>query len=174
MKKAKSSTMERHTPPWAIKEEREGEAENPGPGDDAGDEVENLRIESVNASSAHANKLAIFKCKAHLQFVQESCLTKGLLATFEKEAKEVGKSVIGSPLDPEHSKAAAGVAAVAVVGLAPYPVPEPTDDYLDAEATGRCKIVCTDIGGCTLAVAHIMDGLEGLKAPRKLHGPTTS
>ena len=68
------------------------------------------------------------KCKAHLQFIQESCLTKGLRTTFEKEAKEVGKKIIGSPLDPEHSKAAAGVAAIAAEGLALYPVPEPTDD----------------------------------------------
>ena len=69
--------------------------------------------------------------------------------------KEVMKKVIGSPLDPEHMKASAGVVAIAVKDLALYAVPDPTDDYRDAEATGRCKIVCTDLGGCTLACANI-------------------
>ena len=30
-------------------------------------------------------------------------------------------------------------------GMVPYPIPKPTDDYLDALATGRCCIYCLDL-----------------------------
>ena len=119
------------------------------------DEDDELVIESINASSANTNKVAILESDAQLQFIQETCLTKALQATFDKEAKEYKKSAIGSPLDPEHIKATAGVAAVAQKPLHMYPIPNPTDDYKDAEKTGRCKICCIDIGGQTLACANV-------------------
>ena len=117
-------------------------------------------LESINASSATANRLALLESDAHIQFVQETCLTKGLQAAFEKEAKEFQKSAIGSPLDPEHSKASAGVAVIAVEGLNFYQLPKPTEDYKDAEKIGRCKIFCVDIAGQTLAVRISMAGQE--------------
>ena len=123
-------------------------------GGEQGDEEE-LHIESTNATSANTNKLAILESDAHIQFIQETCLTKALQASFEKEAREYKKLAIGSPLDPEHIKATAGVAAIAVQTIKMYPVPNPTEDYKDAEKTGRCKIICTDIGGHTLACANI-------------------
>ena len=62
-----------------------GEAEKLGCGDG---EDQELLIESINASSATANRLALLESDAHIQFVQETCLTKNLQAEFEKEAKE--------------------------------------------------------------------------------------
>ena len=35
--------------------------------------------------------------------------------------------------------------------LAAYPIPKPTEDDRDAEKSGRCKVVCFDAGGCTVA-----------------------
>ena len=40
-------------------------------------------------------------------------------------------------------------------GLVAYPIPKPTEDYLDAERSGRCKIVCFDAGGCTVVCAIV-------------------
>ena len=62
-------------------------------------------FESINASSATANRLALLESDAHVQFVQETRLTKALQVTFDKDAKEYHKNAIGSPLDPEHSNA---------------------------------------------------------------------
>ena len=67
-----------------------------------GDSDDDIEIESANVSSAHEHKLAILESDAHLQFLQETCLTKTLQAAFDKEAKVAGKKAIGSPLDPEH------------------------------------------------------------------------
>jgi exonuclease III len=114
-----------------------------------------MEIESINASSASKNDDALLESDASIQFIQESGLTKTLQASFDKEAREHGKKAIGSPLDPEHAKASAGVAAVTTKNLELYPAPEPTDDYKDAELTGRCKILCIDLGGTTLACANI-------------------
>ena len=102
-------------------------------GNDDGIEEELLILESINTSSAHANKQEILEGDAHIQFLQEACLTKTLLAAFDKDAKAKGKRITGGPLDPEHTEAAAGVAAVAVKGLIIYPITQPIDDYLDEE-----------------------------------------
>ena len=126
-------------------------------------EDQEIIIEVINASSATVNRLALLESDAHVQFVQETCLTKGLQATFDKEAKEYHKKAIGSPLDPEHSKATAGVAVIAVEGLNFYQLPNPTDDYKDAEKLGRCKIYCVDIAGQTLACANIYGWSGGIK-----------
>ena len=68
-------------------------------GDDDTEEGEedDLVIELINASSANANKLAILESDAHIQFVQETCLTKALQAIFDKDAKEYNKVAIGNP-----------------------------------------------------------------------------
>ena len=96
-------------------------------------EYQEIILGSITASSATANKLALLESNAHIQFVQETRLTKALQAAFDKEAKEYHKNAIGSPLDPEHSNASAGVAVIAVKGLNFYPLPNPTEDYTDAE-----------------------------------------
>ena len=77
--------------------------------------------------------------------------TDGTLAII----KEYHKNAIGSPLDPEHSNASAGVAVIAVKGLNFYPLPNPTEDYKDAEKMGRCKTDCVDIAGETLVCANV-------------------
>ena len=56
---------------------------------------------------------------------------------------------------------------VAVKGLVLYPITQPTDDYLDAEKTGRCKIFCIDIGGHTVACAVIYGWTDGSKGSRE-------
>ena len=95
---------------------------------------------SINASSANGpNKVALFESGAHVQFVQESCISDKQQQSFEKEAATYQMKFIGSPLDPEHIKATAGVAALAVNSLTIYPAIDVTDDYRDAVNTGRCK-----------------------------------
>ncbi len=60
----------------------------------------------------------------------------------------------------EHAKATADGAAPAVTVLALNPLFGPSEAYKHAEATGRCKLVCFDKGGGTLACATI-DGRRG-------------
>ena len=129
--------------------------------------VQEIILESINASSATANRLALLESDAHIQFVQETCLTKALQAAFEKEAKDHPKNAIGSPLDPEHSKATAGVAVIAVKGLNFYQLPNPTEDYKDAEKMGRCKIYCVDIAGQTLVCANVYGWSGGVKGSKE-------
>jgi len=59
------------------------------------------------------------------------------------------------------------VAAVAVKGLIIYPITQPTDDYLDAEKTGRCKIFCVDIAGHTLVCAVVYGWTGGTKGSKE-------
>ena len=88
-----------------------------------------------------------------------------------KEANAKGKTYIGGPTDPEQGKAAAGVGALFLKGLAAYEVQNPTDDYKDAERSGRCKIVCFDAGGTTIVCA-IVYGWTGAKKGNDLAART--
>ena len=83
------------------------------------------------------------------------------------EAREFKKRFMGGPTDPEQAKAAAGVGALATDGFTLYPVPDPTPDYRDAEATGRCIILCTDVGGVTLACANVYGWTGGIKGSKE-------
>ena len=56
---------------------------------------------------------------------------------------------------PEQAKPSAGVGAIAEEGLCIYTLTDPIDDYIDAENTGRCKIICMDVKGITYTFATI-------------------
>ena len=88
-----------------------------------------------------------------------------------KEANAKGKVYVGGPTDPEQSKAAAGVGALSCKGLGVYEIQNPTNDYCDAERSGRCKIVCFDAGGTTVACA-IIYGWTGAKRGNDLAART--
>ena len=85
-------------------EEEEGATDKAEPGgkigNDDGSEEELVVLESINASSAQANKLAILEGDAHLQLLQETCLAKILLAAFDKDAKAKGKNDHWEPARP--------------------------------------------------------------------------
>ena len=89
--------------------------------------------------------------------IQEACLTQSSDTENENDAHAKGKSYIGGPTDPEQGKAAAGVGALFLKGLAAYEVINPTEDYRDAERSGRCKTVCFDSGGVTITCAIVYD-----------------
>ena len=56
-------------------------------------------------------------------------------------------------------------------GLAAYEIPKPTEDYRDADRSGRCKIVCFDPGGTTITCA-IIYGWTGAKKGNDLAART--
>ena len=89
----------------------------------------------------------------------------------DSDAKAKGKSYIGGPTDLEQGKAAAGVGALFHKSLAAYEIVNPTADYRDAEKSGRCKIVCVDAGGATIACA-IVYGWTGAKKGNSLAART--
>ena len=64
-----------------------------------------------------------------------------------------------------------GVGALFLKELAAYATPKLTEDYRDAEKSGRCKIVCFDAGGCTVACG-IVYGWTGAKKGTKLAART--
>ena len=156
---------ERHKPEWTMENEREYAAGNLGPTETQDEDTGSARLvaETVNVTSANTNRKTILDRKVHMQFIQEMCLAKAQREAMKKEAKAAGKNFIGGPTDPEQAKAAAGVGALSVEGLGIYSVPKPISDYADAEATGRCKIVCCDVGGCTLAIAIVYGWTGGTK-----------
>ena len=80
---------------------------------------------------------------------------QGTTRDIAEEARSIGKAFQGGPTDPEQGKAAAGVGFLSLEGLNLYPVAKPIKDYCDAEATGRCKIVCFDMAGVTCVIAVI-------------------
>ena len=55
--------------------------------------------------------------------------------------------------------------------LSAYEIVNPTADYRDAERSGRCKIVCIDAGGATIACA-IVYGWTGAKKGNSLAART--
>ena len=126
-----------------------------------------MKIASTNITSAVTHRVVALGMKAHLQCLQEVCLPKRLIKGMIADAIEAGKSFIGGPVDPEHAKATAGVGFLAVKGLVLYPHPNPSKDYVDAEASGRCMIVCTDLGGCTLAIATVYGWTGAVKGSRE-------
>ena len=96
---------------------REHEASNLGPEDtdrESGTDAKVLKliIESINVSSANTNRNTILARKAHVQMIQETCLTKAQNGDMQREAKKVKKQFQGGPADPEQAKAAAGVGIV--------------------------------------------------------------
>ena len=112
-------------------------------------------METSNPTSLNSNRDTALARKAHFQGIQEACLTEAQIKGMKIEAIAKGKTYIGGPTDPEQGKAAAGIGALFLKGLAAYEIPNPTDDYRDAEKSGRCKIVCIDAGGSTIACAIV-------------------
>ena len=147
-----------------MQTEREHEAKNPGPEGSESDStpLRRLIVETTNVTSANSNRKTIFGRKAHLQLIQETCLTKAQRIAMQKEARLISKQFEGGPTDPEQAKAAAGVGIVSVEGISVYPIAKPIKDYLDAAATGRCAIYCMDVSGVTMAIAVIY-GWTGAK-----------
>ena len=119
-----------------------------------------IRIETINVTSLITNGWIALRRKSHVQLLQETCIS--VLHKFKADAKKVGKTFEGGPTDPEHGRPSAGVGALAYEGLKVYQVTNPTKDYLDAVATGRCIIICMDLGGTTLSIACIY-GWTGAK-----------
>ena len=114
-----------------------------------------LTLETINVTSANKHKFTMLKRKAHVQFAQEIRLNEGQVSSMKGEAAKVGKTMDAGPKDPEQLKTSAGVATIAMKDLRMYHVTRPIDDYKDAIATGRCRITCMYIDGCTLAVANL-------------------
>ena len=76
---------EKHTPWWAIKEEREEEAKNPGPDQDDWDTI---FIETSNITSGNTNKEIAFAREGAIQFLQEVGMNEGQRADMAIKAKE--------------------------------------------------------------------------------------
>ena len=109
-----------------------------------GAHFERFLMETSNVILLNSNRDAALVRKADFQGIQEPCLTEAQIKGMKTEATPKGKTYIGGPTDPEQGKAAAGVGALFLKGLAAYGIKIPTDDYRDAETNGRCKIVCFD------------------------------
>ena len=160
-----------------MRREREFEARNPGPAtleptvagivqqdnNEKGPNVTKLNLEVINVSSVATNGRAIWEREAHVQLILETLVPPNAAGTYRQQAKGYNKVLEVGPLDPEQNKAAAGVGIVAVTGLRPYKLPNPTEDMRGAEATGRCVIYCIDLAGATLVIAVIYGWTGGTK-----------
>ena len=120
-----------------------------------------LTIETSNITSAHTKRHTAMERTIHLQMLQETCLTIEQIKSMQAAAKAVNKQFLGGPNDPEQAKTAAGFGTLATKDLVMYHIPNPTKDYDDAHATGRCHIVTVDVGGVSLTIANIYIWLGG-------------
>ena len=111
-----------------------------------------LRFKTSNVTSALTNEDVILSSGAHILATQEHCLNEARTKPFQAIARAKGKRFEGGPLDPEAGRRNAGVRAVTLQGLIPYPIPSPTADYSDAVVTGRsaihhtCSSCCLRLG----------------------------
>ena len=123
-----------------------------------------IKMETSNATSLNTNRETALKRDAHFQAVQEACLNEAQIATMKAAANRTGKGYIGGPTDPEQGKAAAGVGALFHKDISAYEVTNPIKDYADAVQSGRCKIICFDAGGVTVACGIISGWTRADKA----------
>ena len=135
-------------------EEREEGAKTRGPCDDDGSDLSILTFETINVASAAKNQKTLLERKAHIVAFQEHCLNENQLRSSKAAARARNRNLEGGPLDPETGKTNAGVGILTRKGV-PYPVPKPTDDYLDALSTGRYCIYSVDPEHFTLVIAII-------------------
>ena len=66
-------------------------------------------------------------------------------------------------MDPEHGKASAGVGLICSDELKLYPIPKPTDAYLDVVETGQCMSLNFDLEKDTLPIAILYGWTGGTK-----------
>ena len=88
IKPARNIWWGKHKAHWNMKKEREHEAANPGPESIDPKELK-LILESINVTSANSNRNTILGRKAHVQMIQETCLTKTQKGDMQQEAKKV-------------------------------------------------------------------------------------
>ena len=122
-----------------------------------------IKLELINVTSIVTNGRAIWEREAHVQLIVETLVPPEMAGEYHQQAMQYNKVLEVGPVDPEQNKAAAGVGILAVKGLRPYKLPNPTDDIKDAEATGRCAIYCLDLAGQTLTIAVIYGWTGGTK-----------
>ena len=135
---------------WNLQEERQGEADNPGPSSDANEEDEILIIESANITSASTNMQQLLSRTAIITCFQEHCLNPAQLISPKGAAKNHVKHVMAGQLEPERGRASAGVGIITNAGINMHPVPDPLQYYSDAYLKGRCAIYGMDCGMYTL------------------------
>ena len=90
-------------------------------------------METSNVTSLNSNRETPLARIAHSQAIQEACLNEAQLAAMKTAASTRGKTYIGGPTVPEQGKAAAGAGALFHKDVAAYEIPNPIDDYVDAE-----------------------------------------
>ena len=86
----KDEAKEKHTPRWAIKNEREEEAKNPGP---PLTDCDTIDIETSNITSGDTNKETAFARKAAIQFLQEVGVNEGQRVDMAVKAIEATKTI---------------------------------------------------------------------------------
>ena len=91
-----------------------------------GDQSTKVNLELINVSSIATNGRAVWERPAHVQIILETLVPPEAAGTYQWQAKQYNKVLEMGPLDPEANKAAAGVGIVAVEGLRPYKLPNPT------------------------------------------------
>lgn len=112
-------------------------------------------METSNATSLNSNRETALARKTHFQAIQEACLNEAQVAAMRAAASLRGKTYIAGPTAPKQGKVAAGVWALFHKDIAAFEIPDPIDDYKDAANNGRCKILCFDAGGITVACGII-------------------
>ena len=180
-----ASKEDRRTPRWALREEREHEAGNPGPVGSEGDDQEAAKaqaategdkwdygaddqiiFESANITSAASNGQQAVARKAKILAVQEHSVDGKDAADFKQLAKGEGWDTTLGPVDPEFGRKAAGVGFCTQKGMMQLPIKPMTDDYDDAVRTGRLLIQQWELEECTLQIGNGYGWTGGVKGSK--------
>ena len=139
-----------------------------------GSDYELIDFETINTTSARTNQKTLLEREAHITAMQQDALTPAQIKMLQIAAAKDGKRFEGGPLGPEHGRTSAGEGILSLEGLTLYPIPKPSDNYHDADATGRRSIYCMDLGSTTLVIAVLYGWTGGEKDSWQQRGRTTS
>ena len=100
-----------------------------------------LIVETANVTSLVTNQEQMHNRKAHVVAIQEHVVSGKEASIAVRDAKERGWDLILGPVDPELARKTGGVGFQSAKNISVLPIRSKTEDYEDAEKTGRLKII---------------------------------
>jgi hypothetical protein len=165
---------------WQMRNERDGEAANPGPGGQPDDEMQKafasceedwsfenekgfVIVESINATSFATNLEQMRERRAHITAFQEHAMTDEQIHSVMLSLAMDGWNMLAGPRDPEHARRSGGVGIQCMKPLRPMKMQPISDDFKDAYKSGRAAAWWVDIGGVNVLFVVIYGWTGGLK-----------
>ena len=123
-----------------------------------------LIAETINVTTLKKNQMQLSKRRAHIVGFQEHAVDGKAAAAAIEEAKANGWNMSLGPVDPELNRKTGGVGFQSTEEISLLPIRCKTEDYKDAEATGRLKIMEIELeDGGRLQISNIYGWTGAIK-----------